>query len=359
MGFSIQTPSDAAVCGIRNLLDDYISLNDLDYVLVCFWHECRETVAWIMHELEERNQCYQIYPYSHRDSQRFSNDVNQHIEKIKNKNLGNRKIVILVCEEEVLAFSPILRSLNKDPNIFVWRMMNTSPHLFEQAFSIEKEKLKNINAWLLSKLNNKPITKLKITNKYGTNLDITLNNNKYHWISTYGVAKKNELIILPTGEINTYPESVNGVFLAFGAIHANIPLPFDTRLENKSVKLEIEDSLVKNFECENKYLNYYLSNVFKQSRTTTVGEFGIGTNIGITTFVPGNSHINERFPGVHLGLGMHLQKNNTMYKTAIHMDFISPYGQIGIEGQQEFIYLDQLSPIETLHPDNISAEDGE
>ena len=358
MSVEIEMPSQAALSGIKNLFFNYLCLTQQDVLITCFWHECRQAAAWILCELQEFGITSLSYSYAHREETRFSTDLTKLVEQARKKT--KNRVIILVCEEETLAFSPFLRALNKESKVEVWRMMNTSAHLFEQSFASKREDLRYVNAWLLSSLMHNPHTKLSIRNKYGTELDVVLNNNKYQWISACGFPKAGELIILPTGEINTFPEKISGVFVAFGAIHANIKLPFDTTLENKRVRLEIDNGVLKHFSCQDKYLSRFLTRVFERSHMTTVGEFGIGTNIGITDFVSNNSHINERFPGVHLGLGMHLQPGDIVkYQTNVHMDFISPHGLIYIDGTEEPIYLDSLKPIKTEHPDNLSSEDGE
>jgi len=356
----IEIPSDAAMHGIKNLLDDYIGITPNDSIVICFWHECRDIVTWVLYELEERNQKFKIFPYGHRDESKFSYDLNKLIDGIKAQNTNSR-IILLICEDEVLSFSSYLKSL-LPKSIVVWRIMNTSAHLFEQAFAYRTKDLKNINAWLLSKLMTSEKQELRIENNYGTSLNVVINNNKFKWISTFGVQKKNEILILPTGEINTFPEYISGTFVAFGAIHANIKLPFDTRLQHNPIQLEFRNGTLHSFTCKNQQLNGFLELIFKEKHLTSIGEFGIGTNIGITKFVENNSHINERFPGVHLGLGMHLQaKSDVRYKTPIHIDFISPYGRIYYNKEHEPIALDQLARvahIETSHPANLSAEDG-
>lgn len=355
-------PSVKALQGINNLFDSYASLRDGDIVIVCFWHEYTLLIAWLLLALEDRRLSYFTLPFASREEHNFQHELFTIVQRARVQLKPSNKIVIFVCDEEALSFSSFLREQNRQDDIYVWRMMNTSIHLFEQAFATKVSELKNINGYLLSRLSTGKEKKLRITNDHGTDLSVTLNNEKYSWISTYGKQKKNELIILPTGEVNTFPEKISGTFTAFGAVHSNIKLPFDARLEKKPITLKIIDGVLESFFCLDQAVTDYLNRLFNEPHMVTVGEFGIGTNIGITDFVPNNSHINERFPGVHLGLGAHFQKEKLGYKTRLHMDFISPYGEIYINDDPNPIQLDQLtkfSELKTLHPDNISAEDGD
>lgn len=359
---TIELPSLAVRNGINHLFSSYANLSISDAVIVGFQSNVQASMAaaWMLDELEERGNHTQFVRFSYLDEEQIIiSKFNQALDDFQR---NHNRIVIFVLETEKLSFSSFFKKLNASPKIDVFRMMNTSVHLFEQGFTMSKADLQNINAGLLSRLRQKEITHLQVENindGQKTDLVVVLNNTKYSWTSVYGESRAGELTILPASEINTYPEDVNGLFIAFGAIHSNVKLNFDTRLLDKPVYLEIEHGVLKNFSCKDMQLKRFLEDVFKEPYLTTVAEFGIGTNIGITQFTANNSHINERFPGVHLGFGKHLQHNKVKYHTPIHIDFISPYGLIKIDDESDVIFLDRLQPVQVRHPDDTHTEDGD
>lgn len=355
-------PSDQNVlAGIYNLFDSYIELTARDQVIICYWHECDSYVAWLLYALRTKRMDWQLLPFANRDQGQFVKTLNILLETASQQN-QHGKIVVIVCEQEALSFSTYLKQLHQKSNIHVCRMMNTSEHLFNQALLVPTQELKNINANLLEKLRAHDQITLNITQKNGTDLHITLDNTQYQWISAYGVSTKKELLLLPSGEINTYPRSISGTFVASGAMHANIKLPFDTRLAHKPVTFNIQNGIVQTFQCDDVVLHNFLQALLQEPHMNAVGEMGIGTNIGITQFVKENSHINERFPGVHLGFGAHFQKQKICYQPKFHVDFINPFGMIHVINTDEKINLENLQEFRQKfvpHPMNTSAEDGD
>ncbi|WP_217442155.1 hypothetical protein, partial [Myxococcus sp. CA039A] len=83
-----------------------------------------------------------------------------------------------------------------------------------------------------------------------------------------------------------------------------------------------------------------------------------GTNGGLGEFISMNSHINERHPGVHLGFGQHNQSIHVLdYYSPIHMDLISPGGQVWVDDDQVPLDLLNLKPSQVPHPKLVFNED--
>ncbi|WP_204080119.1 hypothetical protein [Mycobacterium riyadhense] len=61
----------------------------------------------------------------------------------------------------------------------------------------------------------------------------------------------------------------------------------------------------------------------RQCGEELIGEVGFGTNEGITEWVNFLSHINERHPGLHLGLGTPSQPQSKVgWGSPLHLDMI-------------------------------------
>jgi hypothetical protein len=81
---------------------------------------------------------------------------------------------------------------------------------------------------------------------------------------------------------------------------------------------------VVNFSCDSPLVNKLYRRFAEYDHFDRVGELGFGTNIGISEWIPMNSHINERRPGLHIGLGGHGQRLEVAgYACRVHLDLMT------------------------------------
>ncbi len=259
-----------------------------------------------------------------------------------------------MCEDKSVTFTLPLKQLVRSRALRVLRLMNCTNDLFEQGFTISKTRLRRTNASVLNRLMARP--HLHVSSRGGTDLSVDL-SPQFEWISNYGHSTGSQLTVLPPGEVNTYPAMVTGTFVADGALHANIPIPFDVRLRDDPVHFEIRDSEVQSIGCDDQTKLSWLQNIFSEPLARRIGEFGIGTNTGISEFVHDNSHLNERYPGVHLGFGEHAQRN-VAYVAPYHIDAIAKSLCIR-DGREGTILLetDRLPTDIARHPRTMRSED--
>jgi leucyl aminopeptidase (aminopeptidase T) len=150
-------------------------------------------------------------------------------------------------------------------------------------------------------------------------------------------------VVLPAGEVATYPVSVTGTLVADLAVHANVPIDRDSRLHHSPLTVEIVDGDAVELRCDDHDMLALVAGWFRQPWGTRVGELGFGTNLGVTQSVANNSHVNERSPGVHLGFGHHHQgRDRVGYDTDIHVDLIAQGGVVEVSGHR----IDLRAPIE-------------
>jgi leucyl aminopeptidase (aminopeptidase T) len=327
--------------GIRNLFDDFAKLKKTDYVILSVSHDCNKVVPWFTDELDARNIYYNIHLFNHRNEEQYSAEI----KSLMNMGQSRKNTIIFVCENQTISFNQFLKDMHRQEGIAVWRMMNSCEDLFSQSLKTKSEEIVKINSAVFTKLTQKTSKSFCYENDYGTEIHVTLDTQS--WISKQGSEGKNDFVTFPIGELCATPKNINGNFVVFGAIHANTFLPFDCRLHNKKIKLRIKAGFVDDFYCDNKEIMDFLITVFTKKHVKIIDEFSIGTNVGISRYIAENSHINERFPGVHLGVG---QNQNTRYaggKKYTHIDFINPYGRI-IFLNGEVIDLSQLKQCANL-----------
>jgi leucyl aminopeptidase (aminopeptidase T) len=198
----------------------------------------------------------------------------------------------------------------------------------------------NVTPGLLSALNGgmlnrmMPASRLHIGSTSGTDLDVEIDSSRYRWVSNRGVRKDGAFLVLPPGEVSTYPANVNGILVADGAFNLNAYTAADARLAGRPVTIEIENGRVVHASCDDPRLTRLVARCRAMDNGDRIGELGFGTNVGTTGFIPMNSHINERHPGVHLGLGQHGQPAEAVpYRSDIHLDLITSDSVVTVDGR--------------------------
>lgn len=212
-----------------------------------------------------------------------------------------------------------LRDTAKNGSRF-YRLFNFSNELFELCFTMRQEDLWELNQCIIH--TGRESSQVRVASDAGTDLMISLDGH-YDWTNSCGYFDGSFPGVLPPGEVNTYSPHVNGVIVADGAINASFGFPGDPRLSESPIVAEIVDSKVVSATSDSPVLQIVLNQFFGVENAVRVGEVGFGTNRGITRFVPFVSHINERYPGLHLGLGTPTQRAGSLdWSSALHLDLI-------------------------------------
>jgi aminopeptidase len=227
----------------------------------------------------------------------------------------------------------ILKYLAKNifPNQRFYRVYNFSPELFTNSFNVNKSTIEDLNHRIISAGVSSKVVEIK--NSFGTDLEIKL-NRKFGWIHSFGNFSGKSPGILPPSEVATYSDKINGVLVADGAINTNFNVPLNPVIENFPITATIENSVVKEIKTEFKVLNLLLNRYIKVKYANRIGEVGFGTNIGMKGFVPFISHINERYPSLHLGLGANNQGSVVNWHSPLHLDLILKNCQIFFDDKQ-------------------------
>ncbi|WP_204800866.1 hypothetical protein [Mycobacterium riyadhense] len=202
----------------------------------------------------------------------------------------------------------------------IFRLFNFSPQLFKLTLAVDRSSLDSLNNSVIGAA--RSTQDIHITNGAGTDLHVRPLADG-GWTNSSGYFCGRFPAILPPGEVNTYTPHVTGTVVADGAINSSFGFPGDPRLATSPITLEITESVVKKATCADPVVSYVLSNFFKVENADRVGEVGFGTNEGITEWVNFLSHINERHPGLHLGLGTPSQPQSKVgWGSPLHLDMI-------------------------------------
>jgi aminopeptidase len=139
------------------------------------------------------------------------------------------------------------------------------------------------------------------TTPLGTDITVQLTKD-YNWLKTSGIISRDKWGNLPGGEIFTTPLEINGTFVVDGVVGDYLCASYGL-LQNTPLTLTIEKNRLTSARCENKLLEAeFWEYCHTDENSDRVGEFAIGTNIGLTKVI-GNILQDEKFPGIHIAFG--------------------------------------------------------
>ena len=139
------------------------------------------------------------------------------------------------------------------------------------------------------------------TTPAGTDIQVEL-TPEYNWLKTSGIISNKKWGNLPGGEIFTSPWEINGVFVVDGVVGDYLCAKYGLMQANP-LTLTIEKNRLTSARCANKALEAeFWEYCHTDENSNRVGEFAIGTNIGLTRVI-GNILQDEKFPGIHIAFG--------------------------------------------------------
>jgi leucyl aminopeptidase (aminopeptidase T) len=344
--------------GVDNLIDSYANIKTEDKVIIAYTKDSRESAAWVSHALDLRGVDVDlVWMKPLKDTGFFDRFTS--VVPSKEELTEYRKLCIMTFEADTLSHTKEIRKAlcHYDNNQYlVIRLISAHPELFSYALHADPEQLLARNATILQRC--KQAKNLRIKCPGGTDLKVNLDSERFRWISNSGVCRQGDAMILPAGEVATYPECIEGTLVANFAFNLNIPTDNDVNLEINPVTVYLEKGKATHFKCDNKKIYDLVAKCFDNPNGVNVGELGFGTNYCIQDVSPQNSHINERRPGVHLGFGQHNQGGGRVtYECNTHIDLITRGGLIWVDEDSLPLDLDNIAPSLIPHPVDYEAED--
>ncbi|MFC4009102.1 hypothetical protein ACFOY2_17855 [Nonomuraea purpurea] len=342
--------------GLDALLDDYLAISPGDAALIAYTPDSRDPAAQLIVALRSRGIPVTSIGMRPLEDPTFRSRL---AAVVPQPDSFPGRFMVIVLEKSTMShgrhFEAVLERYPRS-RCTLCRVISASDEFFAYAFNRSSETLAHRNAYLLERMLKS--TRLRVTADGGTDLEITLNNDAYEWISNRGARRDGGTFLLPAGEIATYPGSINGLLVADGAFNANVTTAHDARLADHPARVEIVDSKAVSFDCTDPTSRRLLELCFDRPHAHQVGELGFGTNDGIPRFIPMNSHINERRVGVHIGFGQHNQRpDRGLHYADIHLDLITDGARVWFDDDPEPLDLATFEAPPTVHPKGISGED--
>jgi leucyl aminopeptidase (aminopeptidase T) len=178
-------------------------------------------------------------------------------------------------------------------------MVWISPEIMCQAMRADYRAVDALSDRVLAHM--RAAERVTVKSPDGTHVEVRC-DAALHWVKTSGLIDPQYWSNLPGGEVWTTPARIDGVFVANGSV-GDYLCPKYGDIQATPLTLEIEDSRLRDARCANpELLADFLAYCRQAENGDRVGEFAIGTNIGITQMI-GNLLQDEKVPGVHIAFG--------------------------------------------------------
>jgi leucyl aminopeptidase (aminopeptidase T) len=207
-------------------------------------------------------------------------------------------------------------------------MVNITPQIMLEGMRADFAAVDRLSQCVLERASK--ATAVRATTAAGTNIRAKLNPG-YKWLKTSGIISPDKWGNLPGGEVFTAPDEVNGTFVVDGVVGdylcqrygslANTPLTI-TITNNRIVACTSSNSLL-----QDEFWEY----THRDENSNRVGEFAIGTNIGVTHVI-GNILQDEKFPGIHIAFGdPYGEHTGAQWSSSTHIDVVGLSFNIWLE----------------------------
>ncbi|MEW5936340.1 MAG: hypothetical protein AB1665_00785 [Candidatus Thermoplasmatota archaeon] len=174
----------------------------------------------------------------------------------------------------------------------------------------------------------------------GTDLRITFSPH-VKWIPCTGILRRvGEWDNLPSGEVFTAPENIEGTAVVDGTVGDWIGDKYKERVDYRSTPLIVEigtdeGPYLRSVRCRHPELLTDFQNYTGEERCASrVGEVGFGTNIFLKEFI-GNILQDEKFPGAHIAFGdPYHEKTRAGWSCSHHIDLVMRECSVWADGKQ-------------------------
>lgn len=180
--------------------------------------------------------------------------------------------------------------------------------------------------WELAKQAKKIVAK----SPAGTHIEATF-DPQLHWLKTSGIISREKWGNLPGGEVLTCPAEVNGIYVVDGVVGDYLCAEYGD-IKATPLTIHITNSRITKCECENQaLLEEFLEYTHTDENSDRVGEFAIGTNIGVQD-IRGLILQDEKIPGCHIAFGYpYCEHTGATWYSSTHIDVVGRAFDIWID----------------------------
>ena len=216
-------------------------------------------------------------------------------------------------------------------------MVNITSEVMVEGMRADFNAVDRLSQVVLDKV--RKATYVRATTAAGTDIRAELNPD-YKWFKTSGIISPEKWGNLPGGECFTAPGEVNGVFVVDGVVGDFLCARYGI-LRDTPLTVKISKNRITSVSCANKDLEReFWSYTHTDENSDRVGEFAIGTNIGVSKVI-GNILQDEKFPGIHIAFGdPYGAHTGAPWKSTTHIDVVGLSFNIwlgGSDGEEQIM----------------------
>jgi aminopeptidase len=210
-------------------------------------------------------------------------------------------------------------------------MVNITPQIMCEGMRADFNLVDRLSQKIVEKV--RKATYVRATTAAGTDIRADLNPN-YKWFKTSGIISREKWGNLPGGECFTSPGEVNGTFVVDGVVGDYLCARYGL-LEATPLTIEIKGNRIVSCHSDNAQLREeFWAYTHTDENSDRVGEFAIGTNIGIQRVI-GNILQDEKFPGIHIAFGdPYGNHTGAPWRSSTHIDVVGLRFNIWVEDEQ-------------------------
>ena len=232
---------------------------------------------------------------------------------------------------ELPTFRTPMTKITDECNIRHGHMPNLNQLLMETGMNADYAQIKENNLKIMKFVEGAKTA--KVTTVAGTNIDVTF-NPEWKWFNCDGNIQPGHWSNLPDGEVFTCAYDINGTLVVDGVLGDFMNAKYGV-ISETPVTFTFKDGRVESFSCPNKDIeNDIKEYITIDENANRVGEFAIGTNLGLERLV-GNLLQDEKFPGIHVALGHgYPEKTGSDWDSDAHLDMVVTKTTVEIDGKK-------------------------
>ena len=210
-------------------------------------------------------------------------------------------------------------------------MVNINDQIMTEGMRADFHAVDDISRRVIDRVSK--ASRIRATTPAGSDFVADL-NPAYKWVKTSGLISPEKWGNLPGGEVFTTPGEVNGTFVIDGVVGDWLCERYGN-LRNSPLTVRVEGNRLVEASSTNQALrDDFWSYTHTDENSDRVGEFAIGTNIGVTEVI-GHILQDEKFPGIHIAFGNpYGAHTGAEWYSSTHIDVVGTEFDIWVDDQQ-------------------------
>jgi leucyl aminopeptidase (aminopeptidase T) len=228
---------------------------------------------------------------------------------------------------------PMIRAVEANAKLRHAHMIGITRQIMKDGMCSDYKQIQRISRLVYEKVRN--AVGIRVVTRKGCDFEAEFSPT-LKWIISDGDITPGFWKNLPDGEVFTCPANVNGTVVIDGCLGDFFTEKYGS-IERTPVTIEVTQgrAVQSSLRCDNEDLRRELATyVFETDQNSNrVGEFAIGTNIGLTELIY-NLLQDEKFPGVHIAFGSsYPTKTGATWDSKAHVDGVIKNPTIHVDGE--------------------------